>query len=547
MISDQLNLTGANPLAGPPPPDRLGTRFADLTDLYSERLRRAALDADDRRGGGGVRGPARRELRDAGGDPDARPAGCRRGGHVHGAGGHRRPPPRRGGVRGRRWSPTWPPGSSGTLDHLEVLAGRRGRGTPPGEPPPLGAGRRLTPWHRRPRPRELVARAERWRDADPDPATRAEVRAILARGDPDELAARFGGRVDFGTAGLRAARRRRPPADQPARGPPDRRRAVQGPARPGAPRHRGRRGGRPRRPHRLGTLRRGRGRGARGPRDPGVTPSTDPSPTPLAAFAVGHLGAAAAVVVTASHNPPADNGIKVFWSDGAQIAPPLDAEIARAIDERRRRRGGRAADRTAGAGRPSGRRGRGHPPGGRLHLRRPRSWYRARRTGPLPVAVTSLHGVGASLLDRVLTGLGHGPVHHVAVPARARRRASPPWSSPTPRSPARWTQLLALARSTRRRRGAWPTTPTPTGWPWPRRGRAAGWHPLTGDQTGALLARRRLQLTEGTPDRLLVTTVVSSRLLGRDGRGRRRPLRGDPHRVQVAVAARRWSTPGGTR
>ena len=48
VLSDQLNLTGANPLAGAPPPERLGARFADLTGMYSERLRRAALDADDR-------------------------------------------------------------------------------------------------------------------------------------------------------------------------------------------------------------------------------------------------------------------------------------------------------------------------------------------------------------------------------------------------------------------------------------------------------------------------------------------------------------------
>jgi purine-nucleoside phosphorylase len=47
VLSDQINLTGANPLAGAPPPERMGARFADLTGLYSERLRQAALDADD--------------------------------------------------------------------------------------------------------------------------------------------------------------------------------------------------------------------------------------------------------------------------------------------------------------------------------------------------------------------------------------------------------------------------------------------------------------------------------------------------------------------
>lgn len=49
--------------------------------------------------------------------------------------------------------------------------------------------------------------------------------------------------------------------------------------------------------------------------------------TPELSFAVRHLGAAAGIVISASHNPPADNGFKAYWSDGGQIVPPHDKGI----------------------------------------------------------------------------------------------------------------------------------------------------------------------------------------------------------------------------
>ena len=178
---------------------------------------------------------------------------------------------------------------------------------------------------------DLLAVAVRWRDIDPDPATRAELNALIAlarAGGPEAagpLAERFGGRLAFGTAGLRGElgvgpmRMNRVVVRQAAAGlarwlPGGSTVVIGFDAR-----------------HQSDVFARDSARvmAAAGHR-PLVFPAV--CPTPVLAFALRHLDAGAGVMCTASHNPARDNGYKVYVGDGAQIIPPVDAEIAAAIE-----------------------------------------------------------------------------------------------------------------------------------------------------------------------------------------------------------------------
>jgi phosphomannomutase len=208
---------------------------------------------------------------------------------------------------------------------------------------------------------ELIRQARAWLAEDPDPETRAELEALLDAGDGalPELADRFESTLRFGTAGLRG---------ELGAGPMRMNRVVVIRAAAGLAAYlkaRGRGTG-----HNGGGRTEGGGhndighaeghRAGGGHRDGGrpglVVIGYDarhrsyefardtaavmtgaglraallprPLPTPVLAFAVRHLGAAAGVMVTASHNPPRDNGYKVYLGDGSQIVPPADAEIA---------------------------------------------------------------------------------------------------------------------------------------------------------------------------------------------------------------------------
>ncbi|MFF5754548.1 phospho-sugar mutase [Streptomyces longwoodensis] len=181
---------------------------------------------------------------------------------------------------------------------------------------------------------DLTSRARAWLAEDPDPETRDELAALLASGDTAELAARFAGTLQFGTAGLRG---------ELGAGPMRMNRSVVIRAAAGLAAYL-KANGTPHGGADAGLVVIGydaRHKSADFARDTAAVMTgaglraavlPRPLPTPVLAFAIRHLGAVAGVEVTASHNPPRDNGYKVYLGDGSQIVPPADAGIAAEID-----------------------------------------------------------------------------------------------------------------------------------------------------------------------------------------------------------------------
>ena len=345
----------------------------------------------------------------------------------------------------------------------------------------------------------LLAAARAWRDDDPDPVTRAEVDGLLDAGDLAGLRERFEERLQFGTAGLRGAL---------GAGPNRMNRALVRRATAGVAAWLHGEGhvgpvivGRDAR-HGSAEFAADTAAVLAGAGIP-VLVLPRPLPTPLTAFAVLHLGAVAGIMITASHNPPQDNGYKLYLSDGAQIVPPVDAAISAHIDAV-----GSLADV------PLAEDGIDVLDDAVLDA------YLDGATamlgdGPREVSVvyTAMHGVGAETIRRAFAQAGFPAPHEVAEQVEPDPDF-PTVTFPNPEEPGALDLSLALARQVGadlvlandpdadRLAAAVPDPSAP-----------GGWRALSGDELGAVLADHLLRRGGHTPDDTLVTTVVSSRLL----------------------------------
>ncbi|WP_328340220.1 phospho-sugar mutase [Micromonospora sp. NBC_00421] len=348
--------------------------------------------------------------------------------------------------------------------------------------------------------------ARRWLDDDPDPASQDELRAVLDRlpASAPELADRFAGPLTFGTAGLRGPLRAGPNGmnlavvTRAAAGLVGWL-AAEGGEGPLVIGYDARHGSREF-AERTAQVATGAGRPAL------LLPR--PLPTPVLAYAVRRLGGVAGVMVTASHNPPQDNGYKVYLGAqlggalgaGAQIVPPADAGIEAAI---------RAVGPLAQV--PLG------PPGQVLgddlvaaYVERAVAVITPGGPRDLRVAYTPLHGVGAAVLTATFARAGF-PTPGVVPDQAEPDPAFPTVSFPNPEEPGAVDRLVALADATAADlaiandpdadRCAVVVRESSAG---------AGWRMLRGDEVGVLLADH---LMRRGVDGLYATTIVSSSLL----------------------------------
>jgi len=350
---------------------------------------------------------------------------------------------------------------------------------------------------------DVIDTARGWLADDPDPETQAELAQLISRadeGDSDALADlgdRFRGLLEFGTAGLRGAL---------GAGPNRMNRAVVLRAAAGLAAYLSDHGhvsvviGYDAR-HKSDVFAQDTARvmAAAGIRTL-VLPR--PLPTPVTAYAIRALGMDAAVVVTASHNPPQDNGYKVYVGP-SQIVAPIDAEVSAHIAEV----GTVASIRTAEDGWET------------LddaivesYVERAVQVVDPASPRDLRIVYTPLHGVGADVVSRVLSRAGFADVH--VVPSQGEPDPDfPTLAFPNPEEPGAMDAAFAFAAEVEADvviandpdadRCA-VAVPTPEG----------GWQLLLGDELGALLAVHLLR-HESTLSGTFATSIVSSSLLAK--------------------------------
>lgn len=354
---------------------------------------------------------------------------------------------------------------------------------------------------------ELLNDVEAWMDQDPDEETRGELRALLAgllktsssAEAYDALADRFGATLEFGTAGLRG---------ELGAGPNRMNRVVVARAAAGLAAY---------------LLEHGHaeqpvviGYDARKNSDVFAKDTAElmvgaglralvlprPLPTPVLAFAIRYLDACAGVMVTASHNPPRDNGYKVYLGDGSQITPPADSQIAEKI---------------AAVG-PVNELPRGEEwetLGDDLldaYLERAATVLDPSTPRDLKVVSTALHGVGGEVLAAAFERVGFA--RPIAVPQQQKPDpAFPTVAFPNPEEPgaidlalelaAEQEADLVVANDPDADRCA---VAVPTG-----EAGGSGWRMLRGDEVGSLLGEYIARRGHGS---VFATSIVSSSLLG---------------------------------
>ncbi len=351
---------------------------------------------------------------------------------------------------------------------------------------------------------DLTQRAQEWIDGDPDPVTRAELAQLIARGDTDELTERMAGTLAFGTAGIRGVveagsnRMNRAMVIRTTAGlanyllartePDERLIAI----------------GRDARPSSLSFMEDTVGVLTAAGFE--VRYFADPTPTPLVAYAGLTFGACASIVITASHNPPKDNGYKVYASNGAQIVSPTDVEIAAEIAKIGPANAvPRSEDPLVDP--------KAHPIDAELfeqYLRDVAAWVPSTSGDrDIRIVYTPMHGVGGRFVTAALRRFGFKNVQPVAKQYEPDG-TFPTVSFPNPEEPgaldlahelaAAVDADLVVANDPDTDRLAI-SVPEPGGM----------WRPLTGNQIGLLLAEF---LLEHKGDGTVINSVVSSPTLG---------------------------------